>query len=82
MSPPSPLGRTAEAYRRLAVYARGNSAPSELSWLVTTDGRVNQNGSDYDWTELFHHLPLAELPSRMGRDIPIWEKLIGNEVGL
>ena len=79
---PVTLGRTPEAYRRLAVYARGNSAPSELSWLVTTDGRVNQNGSAYDWTELFHHLPLAELPSRMGRDIPIWEKLIRNEVGL
>lgn len=79
---PVTLGRTPEAYRRLAVYARGNSAPSELSWLVTTDGRVNQNGSAYDWTELFGHLPLAELPSRMGRDIPIWEKLIRNEVGL
>ncbi len=79
---PVTLGRTPEAYRRLAVYARGNSAPSELSWLVTTDGRVNQNGSAYDWTGLFGHLPLAELPSRMGRDIPIWEKLIGNEVGL
>lgn len=79
---PVTLGRTPEAYRRLAVYARGNSAPSELSWLVTTDGRVNQSGSAYDWTELFHHLPLVELPVRMGRDIAIWEKLIGNEVGL
>ncbi len=79
---PVTLGRTPEAYRRLAVYARGNSAPSELSWLVTTDGRVNQNGSAYDWAGLFEHLPLAGLPARMGREIPIWEKLIGNEVGL
>ena len=79
---PVTLGRTPEAYRRLAVYARGNSAPSELSWLVSTDGRVNQNGSAYDWNELFRHLPLVELPARMGREIPIWEKLIGNEVGL
>ena len=79
---PVTLGRTPEAYRRLAVYARGNSAPSELSWLVTTDGRVNQNGGAYDWTELFEHLPLAGLPARMGREIPIWEKLIGNEIGL
>ena len=79
---PVTLGRTPEAYRRLAVYARGSSAPSELSWLVSTDGRVNQNGSAYDWNELFRHLPLVELPARMGREIPIWEKLIGNEVGL
>ena len=79
---PVTLGRTPEAYRRLAVYGRGNSAPSELSWLVTTDGRVNQNGGAYDWTELFRHLPLAELPARMGREIPIWEKLIRNEIGL
>lgn len=79
---PVTLGRTPEAYRRLAVYARGNSAPSELSWLVTTDGRVNQNGGAYDWAELFEHLPLAGLPARLGREIPIWEKLIGNEVGL
>ncbi|MYE16608.1 MAG: CocE/NonD family hydrolase [Gemmatimonadetes bacterium] len=79
---PVTLGRTPESWRRLAVYGRGNSAPSELSWLVTTDGRVNQNGSAYDWTELFRHLPLAELPARMGREIPIWEKLIRNEIGL
>ena len=79
---PVTLGRTPEAWRRLAVYGRGNSAPSELSWLVSTDGRVSQNGSAYDWTELFRHLPLAELPARMGREIPIWEKLIRNEIGL
>ncbi len=51
-----------------------SKSPLGLSWLVTTDGRINQNVDAYDWEKIFWHLPLFELPELLGRNIPFWEK--------
>jgi putative CocE/NonD family hydrolase len=57
------------------------NSPLGLSWLVTTDGRVNQNVNAYDWDKLFWHLPLIELPKMLGRSIPFWEKSLNLKAG-
>ena len=57
------------------------NSPLGLSWLVTTDGRVNQNVNPYDWNKIFWHLPLLELPQLLGRKIPFWEKSLNLQNG-
>lgn len=57
----------------------GAKSPLGLSWLVSTDGRVNQNVDAYDWDKIFWHLPLIELPKLLGRNIPFWEKSLNLE---
>jgi putative CocE/NonD family hydrolase len=79
---PVTLGRTEENWQKLAVYATGSSALSELSWLTTTDGRVNQNVAPYDWDSVFMHLPLNEIPGMLGRRIPFWDRILRTRTGL
>ncbi|MGQ9647484.1 MAG: CocE/NonD family hydrolase [Thermodesulfobacteriota bacterium] len=59
----------------------GAQSPMGLSWLVSTDGRVNQNVNAYDWNKIFWHLPLIELPKLLGRNIPFWEKSLNLKNG-
>lgn len=58
-----------------------SKSPLGLSWLATTDGRINQNVDAYDWEKIFWHLPLIELPELLGRDIPFWEKSLSLKRG-
>ncbi len=58
-----------------------SKSPLGLSWLTTTDGRINQNVAAYDWDKIFWHLPLIELPKLLGRDIPFWEKSLSLKRG-
>jgi putative CocE/NonD family hydrolase len=57
------------------------NSPLGLSWLVTTDGRVNQNVNAYNWNKIFWHLPLLDLPKLLGRKIPFWEKSLNLQNG-
>jgi putative CocE/NonD family hydrolase len=84
--PPITLGRDADAYRKLATYCNnnasvGSSALLELSWLITVNGRVNQNGTVYDLDSIAGHLPMIEIPEILGREMPGWRWLLQEENG-
>ena len=83
---PITLGRDPHTYRKLATYCNnntgvGSSALLELSWLITVNGRVNQNGSVYDLDGIAGHLPLIEIPKLLGRNMPGWKWLLQEENG-
>jgi putative CocE/NonD family hydrolase len=84
--PPITFGRDAEAFRKLATYCNnnasmGSSALLELSWLITVNGRVNQNGTVYNLDEIANHLPMIEIPELLGRQMPGWKWLLQEENG-
>lgn len=83
---PLTLGRDSQSYRKLATYCNnnagaGSSALLELSWLITVNGRVNQNESVYDLDKIAQHLPMIEIPKMLGRNMPSWKWLLREENG-
>ncbi|HWA67732.1 MAG TPA: CocE/NonD family hydrolase [Mycobacteriales bacterium] len=46
-----------------------------LGWLSFASGRVMQNPQlVQNWHEVFRHLPLREMPTVLGRDLPLWSE--------
>jgi len=45
-------------------------------WLAGVEGKKNTDTSVYDYLEYFHHLPLATLDRKFGRQSKIWKNWI------
>ena len=43
-------------------------------WSFKMDGRAGQNIEEYDWTQVFHSLPVRDIPAMAGKDIAFYRE--------
>jgi len=48
------------------------------TWSFRTDGKTMQTIDDYDWERLFYHLPIRDIPSAAGKNIPDFVEWVDN----
>lgn len=67
-----PAGRFGEQ----EIWDRGVLALMDLGWLAVVSGRGLQSTSLIDWERVYRHLPVREMDSVLGRDMPDWREWI------
>jgi putative CocE/NonD family hydrolase len=79
---PTTLGRDTADFDQLAVYSGRESFRTNLTWMLTTDGRVNQTDPPEAIRAARRHLPLADYPKVIGREMPWWPAMLDQRYGL
>lgn len=49
-------------------------------WCVLTGASPQPNLRQWDWQEVFSHVPLATMDRKAGLDLPVWRQMIGAPV--
>jgi uncharacterized protein len=65
---------TAGKVGRQEIWHHGTVLLTALNWLAAVSGRVVQQTWLSDWRAAYEHLPLAEMPDVLGRDLPLWRE--------
>lgn len=81
---PTTLGRERTEYDRLSGYSCRQSYHANLSWMMLTDGRVNQfttQGPSVTTLKVRDHLPLMDYPKILGREMKWWRFLLTHQNG-
>jgi len=82
MVAPTTLGRDTTDFDHLAVYS-GREAISNITWMMSTDGRVNQNDGNFSLTfeRAWDYLPRSEYPKVFGKPMKWWSFMQTNRNG-
>lgn len=65
---------TAGKTGRQEIWHQGTLLLTTLNWLTAVSGRVVQPTWVSDWKAAFEHLPVSEMPTVLGRDLPLWQE--------
>ncbi len=51
----------------------------DISWEFSTSSRSLQNFKAVDWNSVYNHLPLVDMPSLTGREMPHWKERLKHQ---